>query len=237
MYRSCTDFVRPSATVAPAVVDHFTERPTEGARSYVCFQKAIWGGQIVVSFLMHFHRLDDLLFVEASVWALPPLGAAFMDGLSLSHDVRDDRSALIRQSMAATTGLLLRSTYRATVAPVRERRRRQVLLRLVDEELRRGTPINYGRGESLRSEAADASQLKHFSNTDVTVHVRRVVAEGFQALNTFLDDHGVETERLSRQFNVIMHQTSLTIRESAIAIGDNGTARVTTGGAAAEDAE
>jgi hypothetical protein len=231
MYKSRSGYERPSARVSAELINHFTEKPTEGARTYICCQKSIWGGQVVISFLLHFHRLDDLLFVEASVWSLPPLHNQYMDGLTLAHDIRADRSALIRQSLSATTGLVLRSPYKAFIKPVRDRRVHQRRLATLTNARKRGYLVNYGNSDSLRSEAADPHALKHFSETDTTIHVRRIEGVAFAALNTFLDRHGIDTSRLTEQFNVIINQNSTTIQNvanSAINTGNAGSASATT---------
>lgn len=226
LYRSRhSGFVRPRANVTPDVLVRFADRPVdEHARTYICFEKVLWQGELVLTLIVRAHDEGKMLFLEADIRLLLPLGEPFRVGQWLVGDQHVNHFALERQAARMAASLLLRSPRRLlrSQTSARSQRRRLDWQRDI---LRQGLPFSYEPENSVRTEAADDEIAKYFAHVDTRVQIQRIEEVLLAQFTDFLRRHNIDPSEASDQIKVIVNETHINnVSNSAINTASRGSA-------------
>jgi hypothetical protein len=207
---------QPHTRIDPKTIDVFALKPTPAARSYVVFQRVLWGGQIVTSLIVRAERQRNTLFIEASEHVLPPLRATFHDVTLLPRDSGRVRRDLIFASFHATRKQASRSWGRwfedRRVAKAETEADEQA-----QEDFAHGMPVNHGRTTSIREEVSDLGRLNYFGVAEETMAIVATRRRVFEAIEAFLDGHDIDVTDLKRQIYVISLTAPVSLVEKSAA--------------------
>lgn len=187
----------PEPLVAPEVLDSCVANPTERARTYVCMERILSGGDLVITLYVRVRLEQNLLSVEWAIYVLPPLRKRYLPSRSF---VAGGRRGAIRKAMREATGELLSSLFGPLGGITAERRkRRRKRHAQVAKEIRRGFEHDYGANGGLREAVASYDTTKHFDVTDVTDSAMRLQRRLMDCVESFLDERGVDTSEFKDQ--------------------------------------
>jgi hypothetical protein len=192
-------FAAPVAHAPSDWVRSGVERPAQLARTYICLEHVISGGDLVISMYVRAWLEHDLLSVERLVYFLPPL----------HNDYRPTRQLMASGALGATRDGVREATLR--VLPVLAGRHRSLIrqsgiirkLHRAEAESRRqiknGLQHDYGAITSLREAAAAYDTREHFQESDVLDSANRLGLRLMNCIAEFLKDHGVDTADFHNQ--------------------------------------
>jgi hypothetical protein len=219
--------IRPAAYAGPAELEAAIADPLGAARHYLCVETTSWYGHLVSTSFIRIVRLPEMLYVDSTSYALPPLQERFFHVDTL--DVLDSGDRTMRamgDAFRRTVPLLIRSApavLRAISAAGRPRR----ALAKHDRALRDHLLVDQGAYTSVRqAAAASAPSGLYFLDRDMIMHMEAVAARIAEELPEFLAERGYDIGELDfRQFFIDNRQGVI----GAVGTGAHGTATKTGG--------
>jgi hypothetical protein len=201
-------YAAPEPVVRSDWVKSGVEHPTERARTYICMERIMSGGELVVSMYVRAWLEQNLLSIERIIYFLPPLQERF----------RPERELIAGGAAGATVRAFATAARRTlpVLAGARVSRRRPgsaaVVSRRAEAKARReikaGFPYDYGARTSLREAAAAYDTKEHFAEADVLDSAKRLGRRLMDCIEKFLDDRGVDTSEFHDQVQFINNTVS-----------------------------
>jgi hypothetical protein len=203
------------------------------ARHYKWFQVYDWSNELVVSYFMRLFRSGDYIFVEVSRFLLPPLRDEYRRIDSLPPPTGRTPIALALASLllgpfkaiveALLFGLdILRSIEKADLFGFRGRAEEKVI--------KKDHNFDYGANTSLRSKVSTPFYNHYFQKLDQEVYLKILEKQIIEGINTFLDEHNIDTSDIREQQRVILNAGVIvqggTVQAGAIAVGSQAQASV-----------
>ncbi|HET9654567.1 MAG TPA: hypothetical protein VFP72_04385 [Kineosporiaceae bacterium] len=221
----------PATRLPDEVLDRYTRKPSQAARTYVCLVQPAWGGELVVSTLTRAELAGGKLFVEGRTHALLPPKATFREVKWVPKQPRRAWIAVARAALPVTVPLLLGSFQRKLDLMKGTRRflRNRERMR---RKLREGHPLNYGASSTLREDCAAAGELKYYATVDEVRSFMTLKRQILVAVDRFLGMHGLATDEFRRQSEATLHETTVHLHDlaaSADSFGPRNTVTVGTG--------
>ena len=217
-------FAVPAARVSSDLVKSCAEYPMPRARTYVCMERVMAGGQLVVAMYVRAWLEQDLLSIERVLYVLPPLQAGFWParefvGRGTRGATWDAVATATRRTLPVLAGKTLSGRRRSDFAA----RLREAEIK-ARRELNRGYVHDYGARTSLREAAAAYNTKEHFEEADVLDGVKRLSRRLLDCIQEFLEDHGVDTSEFKEQVQLITTQVSNigTIQAGTAVVGGQG---------------
>jgi hypothetical protein len=223
---------RPNTWVDPRLVEQFAEHPTEAVRYYLCARVVSWQGELVVSMLLRFVKLNDKLFIEANYFVLPPIHPRYhaIDKLPLVPSW-EKKLGLAMNALPRTLVLWPASPLilLASAAGFIERSNREgATLRLI----RRSQVFDYGANASLREQAASPLYRRYFEKLDKEMYVKVIERHVLETLVRFLDQRDIDTSDFNEQRLTILNSGLIvsggSVTADSLAVGEG--ARASGGG-------
>jgi hypothetical protein len=217
-------FAAPSGRAPSDWVRSGVERPAQLARTYICLEHVVSGGDLVISMYVRAWLEHGLLSVERLVYFLPPV-----------HDYyRPDRKLMAAGTRGATRYAIAETT--REVLPLLAGRHGSLLrqsglirrLHRAEAEARReigsGLQHDYGALTSLREAVARYDAKEHFQESDVLDSANRLGLRLMNCIAEFLKDHGVDTADFHRQVQNINNSINNigTVQAGQAVIGGQG---------------
>jgi hypothetical protein len=216
---------RPNTNVDRDQIDDIMRLPTEDARHYLTMQIVDWRGEMVVTLHLRFAISDHYLFTEAAYCLLPSLRESYreVDGMGALPELGSSFKVIGRSAVSAVP--------RMALAPFRVAR--DVYFSSAPDSKRAlaDPTLDYGAAPSLREEATSGQYRRYFQKVDHDMHTKLIEKRMLDALNEFLDDHGIDTTSTrEQQVNIInsgvmMSGGSLTA--DSLAVGNKAKAQAT----------
>lgn len=215
---------RPTAFATPEDVRAALADPLGAARHYLCAETTSWHGHLVSTTFIRVVKLPEMLYVETSAYALPPLNDFFFtvdrpDVLDVSTRV----PTALSEAVGRVVPLLVRSPV-AVLRAVRDVGRPGRQLARHRATVRNGVIVDQGARTSLREAAAtDARVGLFFIDQDMVMHTRTVAARVTEVLREFLAEHGYDIGELNFRQDVSLTSISNSGSIGAIGTGAQGT--------------
>ncbi|MFN8074647.1 MAG: hypothetical protein U0Q15_04390 [Kineosporiaceae bacterium] len=188
----------PRARIDPEVVDSFADAPAVFARTYVAAQRISWGGQLVVTLLLHARLHGTVLQIEASEHVLPPLKGRY----AKVGDFPDGRMRVMRHTLAASwrsTGRLISQCWPRLAAARRNGRNWRRICRRNEKAHRDGVPFNYGASESLREQISDPGRMLYYALGDEVMSAVPLRRAALRAVAEYVEQFGYDVTDLREQ--------------------------------------
>jgi hypothetical protein len=217
------EFASPGVVIDSRWVKSGAEHPVPRARTYVCMERAMDGGQLVVGMYVRAWLEQDLLSIERSLYFLPPLMPRYQPSRDLM--ARGPAGATwdaVRTATARTLPVLAgkpisggRGNVAADLQKAEDAARREIKV---------GYQHDYGARTSLREAVAGYDTKGHFEEADVLDGVKRLSRRLLDCIQQFLDDHGVDTSDFSHQVQNITTSVSHigTVQAGTAVVGGQG---------------
>ena len=196
-------FAAPAPLVRSDWVKSGVNHPAEWARTYICMERIMSGGDLVVSMYVRAWLVHDMLFVERVIYFLPPLRRVyqptreFAAGTSLSVTINAMGSAA-RQAMhilgGKWIGRLETSEFGKSARRAEAQARRKI---------KAGVIHDYGAKTSVREAVAAYDATEHFEGTDILDSAKRLSRRLMDCIKAFLDEYGVDTSDFHDQAQLI----------------------------------
>lgn len=220
----------PDKLAAPESVIHSNwvksavQHPTELARTYICMERIMSGGDLVVSMYVRAWLEQDLLSIERIIYFLPPLQRRyrptreFVAGGTAGVNV-DAALTAARRLVPVLAGKDV-SVWK-TINYARQRQRSEAQAR---RQIKAGVPYDYGARTSLREAVAAYNTKEHFAEADVIDSFKRLGSRLMHCIENFLDDHGIDTSDFRNQIQLIDNSVSNigTIQAGTAVVGGQG---------------
>jgi hypothetical protein len=217
------EFASPGAVIDSRWVKSGAEHPVPRARTYVCMERAMDGGQLVVGMYVRAWLEQDLLSIERSLYFLPPLMARYQPSRDLmargpAGITRDAVFTGTARTLPVLIGKPLsggRGNVAADLQKAEDAARREIKV---------GYQHDYGARTSLREAVAGYDTKGHFEEADVLDGVKRLSRRLLDCIQQFLDDHGVDTSDFSHQVQNITTSVSHigTVQAGTAVVGGQG---------------
>jgi hypothetical protein len=201
-------FASPRAQVKPSILKSAVQEPKQRARTYVCMERVMASGQLVVGMYVRAWLEQDLLSIERVLYFLPPLRNYY----------RPTRDLMARGETGATREAVVTSARRVLPVllgkPVSGKRRSDFGARRREaeakgrREIKKGYVYDYGARTSLREAVAAYDATEHFDEADVLDGVKRLSRRLLDCIQEFLDDHGIDTSDFKQQMQLINNSVS-----------------------------
>jgi hypothetical protein len=199
----------PDKLAAPEPVVHSdwvksaVANPVPLARTYICMERIMSGGDLVVSMYVRAWLEQDLLSIERVIYFLPPLQRRYRP--TVEFVARGRMGVNLDAALDATRRVLpvlggRRISGWRLVDYARQRRRAEAQAR---RQIRAGIPYDYGARTSLREAVAAYDAKEHFAEADVIDSFKRLGSRLMDCIEKFLDDHGVDTSDFHNQIQLI----------------------------------
>jgi hypothetical protein len=217
------EFASPCALIDSRWVKSGAEHPVPRARTYVCMERVMDGGQLVVGMYVRAWLEQNLLSIERTLYFLPPLKIRYQPSRDLM--ARGGAGAAWDAVFTATARTLPvlagqplsggRGNVAADLKKAEDMARR---------EIRAGYQHDYGARTSLREAVAGYDTKGHFEEADVLDGVKRLSRRLLDCIQQFLDDHGVDTSDFSHQVQNITTSVSNigTVQAGTAVVGGQG---------------
>jgi hypothetical protein len=209
----------PRSRVEPDQVRSGALQPTAAGRSYVCAERVREGGELVISMYVRAELEGDLLFIERSVYFLPPIRDRFRPTLDL--DANDFTTMTLTPLRTAASrvfpmlmGKSLSGKERANFESELEKEETEAR-----REIRKGYQHDYGARTSLREAVAAYSMKGHFDRADVLREAQALDRRLLGLIRGFLDDRGIDASEFSRN---IQQVTIGTLQAGTAVVGGQG---------------
>jgi hypothetical protein len=186
-------FAAPARRAPSDWVRSGVERPAQLARTYLCLEHVVSGGDLVISMYVRAWLEHDLLSVERLVYFLPPLHDHYRPARELmaagsfgaTRDAVREATLEVLPLLAGRHGSLLRQS-----GLIRKLHRAEAAAR---REIGNGLQHDYGALTSLREAVARYDAKEHFQESDVLDSANRLGLRLMNCIAEFLKDHGVDT--------------------------------------------
>lgn len=222
--------VRPTAYAEGVDVAAALADPMGPARLYLCAETTGWHGQLVSTTFIRVVKFPELLYVESSAYALPPLLPVFgeVDTLNLLSNGWRILNAAWEATRRTVPALVLSpvGVGRAVADSGRAGRR----LARHRAALRQHIRIDQGAVTSVRQAASGARLGQYFVEQDLVLHIKAVAARLAEVLQEFLGEHGYDIGELD--FGQPVSFTTINNGGYIGAVGTNATGTVQTAAAA-----
>jgi hypothetical protein len=184
------------------------ERPAQLARTYICLEHGVSGGDLVISMYVRAWLEHDLLSVERLVYFLPPLHKDYRPTRQLmaggtfgaAGDAFGETTLSVLPLLAGRRGSLLRKS-----GIIRKLHRAEAESR---RQIKNGLQHDYGALTSLREAVAGYDTKEHFQESDVLDSANRLGLRLMNCIAEFLKDHGVDTADFHNQVQQINNSIS-----------------------------
>ena len=217
-------FAEPEPVIRSDWVKSGVRHPAEWARTYICMERIMSGGDLVVSMYVRAWLEQDLLSIERVIYFLPPLQRRYRPthdyaaGTVVSVTIKaigEASSRFMRVLAGRWIGRLRTPKFG------RNRRRSETRAR---RKIAAGVTFDYGARTSLREAVAAYDTTEHFEETDVLDSAKRLSRRLMDCVESFLDDHGVDTSDFQDQIQLITTSISNigTIQAANAVIGGQG---------------
>jgi hypothetical protein len=200
---------RPATSVPPKSVRLGIERPRPDIRTYLCVEKTSWGGELAVNLYLRAAMVSGDLFIECHAYVLLPLRAELttidhMPSGSVEMTFRAMRDAFGAYKVLRQLPTELKREHAAA------RRRRKDLADKY-RAIRKNRPVSRGAGLSIRAAAAADERVFLFAYTDEEMHVNALQRRVLNAIEAFLEQHGVDTTDFNQKLTNIVNNHTYTI--------------------------
>ncbi|HWS31156.1 MAG TPA: hypothetical protein VN408_00280 [Actinoplanes sp.] len=214
---------RPETDAPDGKVEEVMRSGAQRVRHYLTMRIVDWRGEMVVSMHLRFVISGNHLYTEASYCLVPPLRESFrkVDGLSPAPDWRS-AATVIGRSIVKTLPALALAPFRVITA---------MFSGLTDSDDDDRDPlVDHGANLSARELAMSTTKYLHyFQKVDHDMHTKLIEFRMLDALNVFLEDHGIDTERTrQQQVNIINSGVLMTggvINTETMAVGARARAK------------
>ena len=220
----------PDKLAAPESVIHSdwvksaVEHPAELARTYICMERIMSGGDLVVSMYVRAWLEQDLLSIERIIYFLPPLQRYYRPTREFvargTPGVNVDAGlTAARRLVPVLAGKRVSGWRLVNYARLRQRAEAQA-----GRQIRAGIPFDYGARTSLREAVAAYNTKEHFAEADVIDGIKRLGSRLMDCIEKFLDDHGIDTSDFRQQVQLIDNSISNigTIQAGTAVVGGQG---------------
>ncbi|MCD0449297.1 hypothetical protein LO762_08865 [Actinocorallia sp. API 0066] len=217
----------PSTTVPPDLLQAGLLDPTEVARTFLCVEHSMRGGDIVVCMYVRAWIDKDLLSIERLVYLLPPLRPRFrVDREQVSAGRPGAVANAVGEGFRCFLGALAFVDTDYTMTS-KERRDNEAEKAKAARAIRAGFENDYGSRVSLREAVASYDTSEFNEQSDVDDSTRRLQIAFLGLVEEFLDDHGVELSKFRDQVKVINNYTIDTVQGGNVVVG--GESHIITG--------
>lgn len=217
-------FAAPAPVISSDWVKAGVQHPVEWGRTYLCMERVMSGGDLIVSMYVRAWLVHDLLSVERVIYFLPPLQKRyrptheFAAGTALTVTIKaaGDASRRVMRVLAGRwIGRLETSTFGRKRCQEEARARRRI---------KSGVTYDYGARTSLREAVAAYDTTEHFQEADVLDAAKRLSRRLMDCIEAFLDDHGVDTSDFGDQVKLITTSINQigTLQAATAVIGGQG---------------
>ena len=209
----------PRSRVQPDQVRSGALQPTATGRTYVCAERVREGGELVIGMYVRAELERDLLFIERSLYFLPPIRDRFKPTLDL--DANDFATMTLTPLRTAASRVLpmlagksLSGREQANYESALEKEETEAR-----REIRKGYQHDYGARTSLREAVAAYFMRDHFDQADILREAQALDRRLLGLVKQFLDDHGIDASEFSRN---IQQVTIGTIQAGTAVVGGQG---------------
>jgi hypothetical protein len=214
----------PEPVVEPKWVKSGVQHPRQRARTYVCLERIMDGGQLVVAMYVRAWIEQNLLSIERIMYFLPPLQSRYLPTRELlargaAGATRDALANSIRRTVPVLAGKTISGRHPSEF--VKQSQRAETLAR---REIKEGLSYDYGARTSLREAAAAYNTTEHFDESDVLDSFKRLSRRLMDSIEIFLQDHGVDTSEFHQQVQIINQSVNTigTIQAGTAVVGGHG---------------
>jgi len=220
----------PDKLAAPQSVIHSdwvksaVEHPVELARTYICMEQIMSGGDLVASMYVRAWLKQNLLSIERIVYFLPPLQRRYRP--TSEFVARGTAGVSVDAGLTAARRLVpvLAGKRVSGWQPVNHARYRQQAEVRARRKIRAGVLYDYGARTSLREAVAAYNTKEHFAEADVIDSFKRLGSRLMDCIEKFLDDHGIDTSDFRNQIQLIDNSVNNigTIQAGTAVVGGKG---------------
>jgi len=192
----------PGSKEVEAAIAHVIAHSSDVARHYLACQVASWGGEVVTSVFVHVSLQGRTLYLEYSVYALPPTRKEYhvIDEVGATSPASVARAAckgifrfpqalLAPRRLAWAPGELLAALRARTDGTLTVRRRN-----------------NIGAQVSAREAACGDADESYFQLRDIVQHSQVVERRMISTVGEFLKERGVDTSEFWQRATTILNQ-------------------------------
>ncbi|HZO64491.1 MAG TPA: hypothetical protein VFB74_05775 [Kribbellaceae bacterium] len=200
---------RPASSVPAKSVRLGIERPRPDVRTYLCVEKTSWGGELAVNLNLRAAMVSGDLFIECHAYVLLPLRAELTTVDHMPTGGAEIALRALRDAFGALRQLRrVVKDERRESAVARKRRRA-----LADDRraIRKNRPFGRGAGLSIRAAAAADERIFLFAYTDEEMYLNALQRRILGAIETFLDQHGIDTADFHQKLTNIINNHSYAI--------------------------
>lgn len=222
----------PCSQIAEGIVSATVDEPTEYARTYLCFEKSAWGGEMGVTFAVRAQLLQNrTLFIEGLAFALLPLAREYYGVVSVIGDAR----AMLARVRRYTLRSLLRPSAgqrhegsERDESPSEPEERSKGSAESLDDLLSE-VVVDYGAELSIRDEVASRHSRPYFSLVDEEMYLQTLQRRILDGVFDFLESKHVDTSEFRSRQTAIINKSIIvgTVSGAGSIIGDHGTVHQT----------
>jgi CHAT domain len=214
----------PEPVVGSKWVKSGVRYPTKWARTYICMERVMSGGDLVVSMYVRAWVDHNLLSLERIIYFLPPLQRRyrptreFVAGNTISVTI-DALGAAARKFMPVLAGRWVRRLHTSTFGGSRQKSEARAR-----REIKAGMIHDYGARTSLREAVAAYGTTENFEEADILDSAKRLDRRLMDCIEKFLDHHGVDTSDFRDQVELINTSISKigTVQAVNVVVGGQG---------------
>lgn len=201
-------FQRPIDTLSARDMEQQIGKSDDRIRHYKAIRSVLWDSQIVLSTFLRYVVVKNVLFVEARMFALPPLMQKFLDLKNLplvpqfSERAKDFTASLMRATFIWIAAL---ANIVSSIANALGDSKRQWLNNSKNEVLA-NQRYNYGWARSLREYWAGDDFERYFQLVDLDFHKKIIQESLLDSLMKSLRQRNVCTESLQAASTTIHNE-------------------------------
>jgi hypothetical protein len=202
----------PSASVPGTVLTNVLRKPTNYARTYLCFEKSAWGGEFVFSYLVRAEILQNkTLFMEGAALVMPPLTDRFLRATKISTEPSARVLRCLRDIASDMASVLFGLRVVRPLKAINMMRRRFAPTSASSRSPAMGTEkdvvVDYGAIGSIRTVTAQNEIPWYFFSVDEEMYLRVLERRILENTVRFLRARGVDTSEFERQQTRIVNKT------------------------------
>ena len=221
-------FGRPNALIDDGLLREFVRTPTQAIRHYRCVRVSAWGGEIVLSMFLNFHRVGASLFAEARYFVLAPLKQDYhrldevRPNASLPERIRGVAPSLFLAPLVLA-GAVFETIALPTRASSGARRRRDTRKRI-----KRDPNFDYGAKTSVRELAQADRYRRYFQQVDREMYAKIVERQILDSFVAFLRSKDIDTSEFEEREAAILNYGVIvsggSLQAQSVAAGSGATA-------------
>jgi hypothetical protein len=211
------------------VLAEYMDPGSDQVRHFKWIQVIGWGGDLVLSIVLHLSRLGTKLHVEADYYLLTPLRPEFYAADRLL--ARRQTARLLRQFgdvpgvafllTAALPVIILGKILRPLRASIRDKAIRQ--------QIARDPFFDYGTAVSIRNWVSSTEYRHYFQRVDKERFVKVLERQILDAIIDFLNAKGIDTSDVKERKTTILNSGVImsggSIESQNLAVGPSATAK------------